>query len=271
MEETTQPIEPESELTEEVEQPAPAPASEPEPDHEVTDPGFRVDDWDLKPESLPERIRPVAERLTSHYSEEIGRLSKQLEENRELHELYREIVEGKEDPRLKEYVSAKEELEASLKAIEEERDQYRTNLERLTSEVQKREDERIQKEFEAYQREHAWMFDDGPMQDQALKLLDEGWQTDTLPDVLKLPKEELAFARQKMKENPSAQKEIVELAKLRSKKRRPSSANLVGGAETPTITSPTPNEEVSAEPSGSLSEQAVQRALRKHSSRTRRR
>ncbi len=186
------------------------PAGQPSaPDPFPSPDSFGWDDWDGAVDKLPEPVRGWGGKLSERYAKtaEDARA-----EARFAQETYEKLLKGETDPRLE---KLERDLAAKLKELEGfqgSSKELQTKLEAAEARAKeyeaawaKYQDDQATAFADNFAKQHPWMFDDGPVQELASQLLDDGFALDDLPVVLRLPDVTLERARVLVKEMKGAQ------------------------------------------------------------------
>ena len=213
-----------------------APVTEPvvEQAPEITHESFGWDSWDGSADALPETVRGWATKLSDHYMKAAASAQ---DEASYVRKTYEALIEGRPDPRLE---KLKGELDTKLKELEQfqgtakEWERKALEAERKATEVQaaweRAEEERASAVAKDFSEKHPWMFDDGPISELAVKLLDEKFPLETLPELLRMPDKQLERVRQihtDLAGAKNAAQHAIALARQPAAITQPASANLV--------------------------------------------
>lgn len=229
---------------------------------------FGWDDWDESNfDAFPEPVRPWASKLHGRFK---GKTDEKLKELESLKEIYNSIVNENTDPRL---TTAQQEIEKYKKWQEGAVKNFEDLLKHTKSLEEAQEKFALQQAEEmaaAFSAKHPWIFDGGQMQHAANELLNEDFEADQLPELLKLPTPTLAKAREyhkafKADGVKNAGAHALALAKAESQPPPPSKgADLISSPNTGPTTQGKPPSDA---PLSERENAAVQRAMRAHQRR----
>lgn len=195
------------------------------------------DSWDGDLDPFPEDVRPLAERFVGWGK---SRIEKARSEAAELQDLYTRLLDGAGDPRVPTLQEERDKYMKEYKSFAEKYQQLEKNYQTTTSQLEAQREAFIQYQADQYKQANAWIFDGGEKEKLAEELNSEGWDLDTLPEVMKLPKNVLAKARSEMKAHPGSSPKLVlkaVLSSLRSPKSE--SDDMVSGTSGPQVVSQT--------------------------------
>jgi hypothetical protein len=199
------------------------------PDHST----FKWDDWDSKVDSLPEPIRPWAQRVydsrEAWVDQELNTRTKEMDN---LRAVYEELLQGNEDPRLADTVSKYEELQKTHNELEEKYKTTAREYEEYITAVN--EQVRLQGEAIANQFRESFpeIFEDEAKHALFGELLDEDWDLENIPRVMALGEEAMALARKARAEGTPDVYALQLAERVRSKPAKPrAGARLTAGSE----------------------------------------
>lgn len=159
--------------------------------------GFDSESWDGNIDSLPsdlqDPVRYLHRQLEGGYTKKFQDLSDQrkefetnqttwteskgafeanLKQAMEEKELYQQLLEGAEDPRIADLAKKSHGFETELAQLREEYDSYKQLVD---ADIQAQADEYAEK----FRKKHSEIFDDDGKREQLGQLLDEGWSPET--------------------------------------------------------------------------------------------
>ena len=158
---------------------------------------FGWDDWDGSEDSLPEDIRPWASRFNSFYMKD-AEIAKQ--EAEKIRKVWEGLLEGHEDPRLNDLRKQLDTTGATAREHEQRYTKLQSEFDAYRAEIEKWSTEHGNSVAAKFQEANPWIFDNGPIQKIGAELLDENFEMDELPVLLRMPEEMLAHARKLHKE-----------------------------------------------------------------------
>lgn len=203
------------------------------PSSGVESPKFDWAAWDGEDASLPEPARQFSEGFRGYFS---ARSKEAEEELASLRSTYESLMMGREDPRVAEMQSKLSETERAAKEHSEKYSALQAEYEKFKSEIAARQQAEEEAWMSNYKAQNAWMFDDGPIQQTAGELIDEGFSPEELPLMLRQPAPVIVEARKINKELQSSGAKGVgkhALALARAKfadPERPLTAEVVAGS-----------------------------------------
>ena len=226
---------------------------------------FGWDTWDDSSfDAFPEPVRPWAQKLHGRFS---AKTEEEVKKLNALREIYDSIISENTDPRL---TTAQQEVEKLKKWQEGAAKNFGDVLAELRSKEEAMEKFHLQQaeqEAAAFRAKHSWIFDDGSMQHTAMELLNEDFEAEQLPELLRLPSPTLAKAREYHKSFvadgvKNAGVHALALAKAESQPPPPSKgADLISSPNTGPTTQGKPPSDASLKERENA---AVQRAMRAH-------
>ena len=162
---------------------------------------FGWDDWDGEVGTLPEQIRPWAEPLSSRYTARADeRIAQSTKDSTSLKELYEAMLEGKEDPRVAQYMQQIKELEEKHTGALGEWETKYGELEKTHSTYQANVEAAITKEADQYAKwfraQNEDIFADNTLSATFVALLEEGWEMESAAVAARLPAASIQAARQ---------------------------------------------------------------------------
>lgn len=167
--------------------------SAPDETPEITPDAFGWDDWDGDHTAFPEPVRPWAAKLGERHARDLE-LAKA--EARRLEQVYADIMEGREDPRVSEYKSKWETEGKTTAQLRTELSAAKAEYEAYVREIHAREEARETAAADAWKAANEWIFKDEKVAQLGAELMDEGFGLDDLPVVLKLSKPLLTKTRE---------------------------------------------------------------------------
>lgn len=182
----------------------------------VSPDSFGWDAWDGSAfDAFPEPVRPWLERAAGRLTAESQRTQKLLDE----------LLSGGDDPRVAEFSGKYETAEKARAELEKKYTE-------LESWLEKQEDERSDKEVDAYVAANPWLFEQGTEHaEAAAKALEAGWDWKVLHDLVKLQPAARKIADEAFKETKNAAF-AIRLAKAESAPATAGAHTVVAGATT---------------------------------------
>lgn len=271
------PAEPAAEVEAETSDSSQSVASEPEVVAPASFPSaeeFGWDDWDGGHESLPEPLRSWGEKFNGHYSKKVeDQVAARVEALDRSEQIYRALLDGDEDPRMKEYQDQLAEWETKYNTlnsdVEGEREQFLKYQEAVNSSIEAEAREYA----DWFQRTNPDLYEDENKGLIFAGLLEEGWEMETAAEASRLSVPEIRAARE-AKSNGVPDAYAIRLAvgaKSASPPPRPG-AKITSGATTPVRSA----EQTAAEPPRPSNLQDLRsaiaaKAIQQHSHTSRRR
>lgn len=210
------------------------PSTTPEPTPFPSADEFSWDTWDGEHGSLPEPVRGWGEKLSSHYNKVSDEALADVEFQRRT---YEQLLAGHEDPRL---TKMEADLTARLKEIENFKgsqaqwEQKIADAEARAAGLEaawtKFHDDQATAYADKFAAEHPWLFDEGPIQEAASALMDDGFEVEDLPVLLRLPDATLARVKELRKEFEGAKdpgKKAIAMARSEARLPRNPAADVV--------------------------------------------
>lgn len=162
---------------------------------------FGWDNWDGEVGTLPEQVRPWAEPLSSRYTTRADeRIAQSAKDSTSLKELYEAMLEGKEDPRVAQYMQQIEELEKKHTGISTEWEGKYGELEKTHTAYQANVEAAITKEADQYAKwfrsQNEDIFANDTLSATFVALLEEGWEMESAAVAARLPAASIQAARQ---------------------------------------------------------------------------
>lgn len=231
----------------------------------VTADTFGWDDWDGSEDAFPEDVRPWASKFNGHYQKQLE-LTKS--EANKLKSIYESLMEGREDPRLSEYKTQLETAGQTKQELEQNFQRLQTQHQSTIKEFNDFMESRAQQAAEAFQKENPWIFESQELQGLGSSLLDEGFETNDLPQLLRMPEGLLGATRKIHKELTAAGAKgvgphAIKLARSEFRAPPPSpSASKVAGAHGSTPSTAIPSSPGQDATLQDTKVHAVRRALR---------
>lgn len=241
--------------------------SDPSPDStpEVTPDSFGWDTWDGSEDALPESVRPWVTHLGKHFSR-----SAELEraEAERLRGIYETLMEGREDPRLKQLQEQIESRGKEFQTREQQLQQLQQEYQAYQQQVSAFFDQQATARAEAFRAQNSWIFESQELQQLGSDLIDDGFGLDDLPTLLRMEPKQLELTRKfnadlKATGAKNVGSHAIKLARAEFKPTAASpAAELVAGANGSTPHSSVPIAPPSDADLASLKEAAIDRALR---------
>lgn len=235
---------------------------------------FGWDGWDGGHESLPEPLRPWGQKFTGHYSKQVeDQVAARVEALDRSEQIYRALLDGDDDPRMKEYQDQLSEWETKYNTlnsgVESEREQFLKYQEAVNNSIESEAREYA----DWFQRTNPDLYEDKNKGLIFAGLLEEGWEMETAAEASRLPVAEIRAARE-AKSNGVPDAYALRLA-AGAKKSAPAprpGAKITAGATTPVRSA----EQTAADPPRpsnlrDLRSSIAANALKKHSNSSRRR
>ena len=270
------PAEPAVEVEAETSDPSQSVASEPDDAAPASFPSaeeFGWDEWDGGHEGLPEPLRPWGEKFGGYYAKQVeDQVAARVEALDRSAQIYRALLDGNDDPRLKEYQDQLAVWETKYNTlnsdVESEREKFLKYQEAGNSSI-----EAEAKEYaDWFQRTNPDLYEDENKGLIFAGLLEEGWEMETAAEAARLSVPEIRAAREAKNEGvPDAYAiRLAVGAKKSSPAPRPG-AKITAGATTPVRSA----EQTAAEPPRpsnlrDLRSSIAAKALKQHSNSRRR-
>lgn len=231
-----------------------------------------VDSWDGFIDDVPEHYRPVVSKLWERADKKAEEsIAAQKEQLSTAYDSYMALIEASEDPRVKLLAEEKDKLEAASKEATAEYERLKAQFDEVTA-----RQERFQRELAAeaasrFVEENPDLFDGGENEKMVEALVDEGWSPSLIPRLMKQPKSKLEKGRERNRQNPNAQQEILLWLEASNPPKDTTAKELVSGGGAPPNVSTAPAE-VDDEPKSlrEMSVAAAKRAMAKVNRRGRR-
>ena len=174
-------------------EPEPAPAPAPFPSAEE----FGWTDWDGEHESLPETMQPWGQQFKRHYSEWADtQVADRLKAVERSEEIYKALMGGEDDPRLKEYQGQLEEWETKYNDLNTQYETAQKDTEQYRTTVQQSIESEAKRYADWFQRTNPDLFEDQNLAAIFGGLLNEGWEMETAAEASRLPVSQIQAARE---------------------------------------------------------------------------
>jgi hypothetical protein len=197
-------------------------------------PEFDWDSWDGKHDVLPEQLREYAPKFEAYYTKEA---QAQMAETARMREIYEAMLEGREDPRLTELQQKYETETSSARELREKYEATQREFEAFKAEQEQAQLAQATAQADAFKKQNAWIFENEEFQRLGGELLNEGFEPDELPVLLRQHDDVLARAREIMKDlTAKGAKNVGEYAINTARAefvepKRPATAAAVSGAK----------------------------------------
>ena len=189
---------------------------------------FAWDEWKGETESLPENMRPWAEKFGAYHDSRYQNVVEEHEASvQRMEALYNALLVGDEDPRIAEWQGKHGDLEAQFKALEHNHTQYKQTIEEIVA-------QESQAYADDFQRTNRDLFENEASAQKLTTLLEEGWGLEYAGEAARLPQALFETAR-KAKSDGVPDGYAMRLAKgITSDAQDPRpGATLTSGATTP--------------------------------------
>lgn len=201
---------------------------------------FSWDSWDGTTDALPEPVRDWGKRIYDYRQGWVDTEMKTREADiQRLQEIYNGLIDGQEDPRVKEF---SERNEAQLKEIEELKQSFgatQKEYEEYKAAVQKAIDDEAKAIADNFKATHSEIFKDPEKLSLLEELLGEDWDLEAIPEVMALSDTARAVARKARVEGTPDRYALQLAASVVSKPAAPRpGATITSGA---TGSAPTPH------------------------------
>lgn len=238
---------------------------------------FDIESWDGEIDSLPPDYVPLVKafstKLESKFSSQVkdaeARAAALEEREAKMAELEQRsalldaLLDGNEDPRIAQTAAMLEQHKADLEKARAEAAEAKAQLEQFHAEVEKVETERVSAMWEDWKSRNPSLVKNEADVEAVVKLLDSGWDLDTIPKLAALPKALAKQARDLVAKGEASPRVALQLFSSRpQQEERPASA-LVSGAHGPNGTPAEMKQGKYAANYQDLKDSAISRALRK--------
>jgi hypothetical protein len=171
---------------------------------------YKWDEWDGKPDALPELIRPWHEKFHGRYQKDISERDKTIGHYKSL---YDALSFNEEDPRVGE-------LTGKVQTYEQKVAEYESRIAQYEQAEDARIEADVKSSIEKFKAENPDFWSDKALGDKLSSFLDEGWHFEHAAKVAKMPADLQEWAQAQRQAGVPEQK-IVEYAEERAKMRRP--------------------------------------------------
>jgi hypothetical protein len=162
---------------------------------------FGWDDWAGEVSGLPEQIQPWAQKV---YDQRTGWAEKQIAEGtaeaNRVKEIYNTLLDGNDDPRYGELKSTHDSLQAQFDALQLSSTQEAGEYKAFRADMEKAIDAEAERYASWFERTHGHLFQEPAALAKFDKLVEAGWEVDTIPSLMSFPEEALAVATKALKD-----------------------------------------------------------------------
>ncbi|MBW2637510.1 MAG: hypothetical protein JRC86_08345, partial [Deltaproteobacteria bacterium] len=157
---------------------------------------FTWDSWDGTTDALPEPVRDWGKRIYDHRQGWVDSEMKAREADTiRLQEIYNGLIEGQEDPRIKEFTQKSEAHRKELEDLKKSYGATQQEYEEYKAAVQKAVDDEAKAIADTFKATHPEIFKDPKKLSLFGELLGEDWDLDAIPEVMALGDDARTVAR----------------------------------------------------------------------------
>lgn len=228
---------------------------------------FDWGEWDGEVDGLPDTVKPWAQKV---YDSRQGWVDTQINDSEaemaRLKSLYETLISGHDDPRLDEYQTSIADWEGKFTTLQTTHDETLAQHEQYKKAVDAAIEAEANDYAEKFQKKHADIFTQKEKATVFSNLVEEGWDFEIVPHLMKLSGEQLDAAREAKRGGCPDQYALQLVGRSKPSKPDPRpGAQITAGATSPSVTpNQIKNEAASAKSFDDIRTIAARSALKRH-------